>query len=421
MTVKAPFDLAGLLVTLGMLTVALVSCARSPTPIVFPHVTIEDPSFAPTMEAYAAAPVRWANRVELLLNGEQIFPAQVAAIRSAQKTFTYAQYVYETGPPAQALLKAMSERCQAGVHGHVLVDGVGSLAMPAESREILERAGCEFAVFRPVDLPSIGELNHRNHRRILVVDGQIGFTGGSGASSKWMGNGRREGYWRQTDVRIEGHVVTDLQAAFAENWLEATGRALGGTGYFPRQDRRGDVLAQIVRSSPERGSLSMYTMYLFAISAAQRVIYLTNPYFVPDAGIANALLDARARGVRIVLLLPGDIDHEIVEAASRAGFGRLLDAGVQIYEYQAGLLHAKTMTIDGQWAMVGSANLDNRSLALNDEISLIAYDREVAGRLQNIFEEDLRHARAVDPQAWRTRSLWKRFWEFLSVPTRSEL
>jgi cardiolipin synthase A/B len=429
MQVKALFDLGsamvkcrpGTLVILGVLTVTLVACVRSPVPIVFPKVTIEDPSFAPTMEAYTAAPVRWANRVELLLNGEQIFPAQVAAIRSAQKTFTYAQYVYETGRPADALLKVMSERCQAGVHGHVLVDGIGSLSMPAESRETLERAGCEFAIFRPVDLPTIGEINNRNHRRILVVDGRIGFTGGSGASSKWMGNGRREGYWRQTDVRIEGHAVTDLQAAFAENWLEATGRALGGADYFPRQERRGEVLAQIIRSSPERGSLPMYMMYLFAISAAQRAIYLTNPYFVPDAGITNALLDARARGVRIVLLLPGDIDHEIVEAASRAGFGRLLDAGVEIYEYQAGLLHAKTMAIDGQWAMVGSANMDNRSLALNNEISLVAYDPEVAGRLQSIFEEDLGHSRAIDAQAWHTRSLWQRFWEFLSLPIRRQL
>jgi cardiolipin synthase A/B len=412
---------SGALVILGVLTVTAVSCVRSPTPIAFPQVTIEDPSFAPTMEAYTSAPVRWANRVEILLNGEQIFPAQVSAIRSAQKTFTYAQYVYETGPPAQALLKAMTERCQAGIHGHVLVDAIGSQAMPAESREALERAGCEFALFKPVDLPTIGEVNNRNHRRILVVDGRIGFTGGSGASSKWMGNGRREGYWRQTDVRIEGHAVTDLQAAFAENWLEATGRALGGAAYFPRQERRGEVQAQIVRSSPERGSLPMYLMYLFAISSAQRAIHLTNPYFVPDGGITNALVDARARGVRVVLLLPGDIDHEIVEAASRAGFGRLLDAGVEIYEYQTGLLHAKTMTIDGEWAMVGSANMDNRSLALNNEICLVAYDHEVAGRLQSIFEEDLSHSRAIDVQAWHTRSLWKRLWEFLSLPIRSLL
>jgi len=406
---------------IGALTVALVSCARNPIPIVFPQVAIEDSSFAPTMEAYTAAPVRWANRVDLLLNGEQIFPAQIQAIRSAQTTFTYAQYVYETGPPARALLRAMSERCQAGVRGHVLIDGVGSLAMPPESRETLERAGCEFAIFRPLELSTIGEVNNRNHRRILVVDGRIGFTGGSGASSKWMGDGRREGYWRQTDVRLEGHAVTDLQAAFAESWLEATGRALGGPGYFPRQERRGEVLAQIVRSSPERGGQAMYMMYLFAISSAYRTIYLTNPYFVPDEGILDALLKARGRGVRIVLLLPGAIDHNIVAAASRAGFGRLMDAGVEIYEYQAGLLHSKTMTIDGVWAMVGSANMDNRSLALNSEISLVAYDADVAGRLEDIFKQDLTQSQPVDPRSWRARSLWKRFWEFLVLPIQDQL
>jgi len=409
------------LATVVSLTVALASCVRTPTPILFPEVAVGDPSFAPTMEAYTAAPVRWANRVDLLLNGEQIFPAQLEAIRSAQKTFTYAQYVYETGRPAEALLRAMSERCRAGVHGHVLVDGIGSAGMPAESRETLKEAGCEIAVFHPVDLPTIFDVNNRNHRRILVVDGHIGFTGGSGASSKWMGNGLREGYWRQTDVRIEGHAVTDLQAAFAENWLEATGHALGGADYFPRQERRGEVLAQVVRSSPERGSQAMYSMYLFAISSARRTIHITNPYFVPDEGITQALLQARTRGVRIVLLLPGPIDHDIVEAASRAGFGRLLDSGVEIYEYQAGLLHAKTMAIDGAWAMVGSANMDNRSLALNNEISVVAYDRDVAGRLENVFEEDVSHSRPIDARQWQARSFWKRFWEFLSLPIQKEL
>ena len=172
------------LATVILLTVTLTSCVRTPTPILFPEVAVGDPSFAPTMEAYTAAPVRWANRVDLLLNGEQIFPAQLEAIRSAQKTFTYAQYVYETGRPAEALLKAMSERCRSGVHGHVLVDGIGSAGMPPKSRETLKEAGCEVAVFHPVDLPTVFDVNYRNHRRILVVDGRIGFTGGSGASSK---------------------------------------------------------------------------------------------------------------------------------------------------------------------------------------------------------------------------------------------
>ncbi len=409
----------GALLALGALAAILASCARIPPALVFPRVAIEESSFAPTLEAYTAAPIRTGNRVEVLLNGDQIFPAQVEAIRSARATFTYAQYLYETGPPARALVQAMSERCRAGVHGHVLLDAVGSLNMPPDYRETLDRAGCEVAFFHPLDPFAIHTVDHRNHRRILVVDGRIGFTGSSGASSKWMGNGRREGYWRQTDVRVEGRVVNDLQAAFAVNWLEVTGHALGGKGYFPRQESRGSVLAQVVRSSP--GFLAIYRMCLFAISSARHSIYITNPYFVPDRQIMEALIDARKRGVRVVLLLPGDIDHEIVEEASRAGFGRLLEAGVEIYEYDAGLLHAKTMTIDGIWATVGSANLDNRSLALNDEINLVVYDRDVTGRLEKIFEEDLRHSRVVDPQAWRARSLWRRFLEFLSIPVRREL
>lgn len=399
----------------------VVACARTPIPITLPRVSVENASFAPTLEAYTAAPVRSGNRVDVLLNGEEIFPAQLAAIRSARTTFTYAQYLFETGPPAKALVRAMSERCRAGVRGHVLVDGIGSQRMPAEYRATLERAGCEVAIFHPVDLPTIGELDHRNHRRILVVDGRVGFTGSSGASSKWMGNGRREGYWRQTDVRIEGHAVTDLQAAFAEDWLEATGHALGGPGYFPREEARGQVPVQVVRSSPGRGSLAMYTMFLFAISSARRTITITNPYFVPDQRIMEALVEARRRGVRIVLLLPGPIDHGLVEDASRAGFGRLLDAGVEIYEYQAGLLHAKTVSIDGVWSTVGSANLDNRSLALNEEITLVVYDQQIAGRLDDIFAADVRHARRVDPERWHARSLWQRFREVLSAPVRNEL
>jgi cardiolipin synthase len=411
----------GLPLTVCALSVLVVSCAGVPPPFAPPRVAVGDPSFGPTLEAYTAAPIRSGNRVEVLLNGEQIFPAQLEAIRSAHISFTYAQYLFETGPPANALVRAMSERCQAGVHGHILIDGVGSDNMPSEDREALGRAGCEVAVFHPLDPAEVWQVNHRNHRRVLVVDGRIGFTGSSGASSKWMGNGRAPGYWRQTDVRLEGRAVNDLQAAFVENWLEATGRALGGEQYFPQLTNKGDVPAQIVRGSPERSGFAVYALFLFAISSAQRSIHLTNPYFVPDEPIMMALIEARQRGVRVVLLLPGIIDHEIVKDASRAGFGRLMDAGVEMYEYQAGLLHAKTITIDGVWATVGSANLDNRSLALNEEINLVVYDRAVAGRLEKIFENDLAYSRIIDAQRWRVRSLWQRFMEFLSMPVRNQL
>jgi hypothetical protein len=189
--------------TVCALSVLVASCAGVPPPFAPPRVAVGDSSFGPTLEAYTAAPIRSGNRVEVLLNGEQIFPAQWEAIRSAHVSFTCAQYLFETGPPANALVLAMSERCQAGVLGHILVDGAGSNNMPPEDREALERAGCEVAVFHPLDPAAVWQVNHRNHRRVLVVDGRIGFTGSSGASSKWMGNGRAQGYWRQTDVRLE--------------------------------------------------------------------------------------------------------------------------------------------------------------------------------------------------------------------------
>src|SRR5712692_778426 len=238
------------------------ACARLSGHLTLPEMGVQDPSFPLTLGAYTEAATTGGNRVDVLLNGEQIFPAQLKAIRAARKTITYAQYFLEDGSPGREVVDALSERCRAGVHGHVLLDGIGSLNMPPELRGVLERSGCEVAVFHPLSPFAIDDLNNRNHRRILVVDGRIGFTGGSGASSKWMGDGRRTGYWRQTDVRIEGPVVSDLQAAFAESWRQTTGRILGGEGYFPREPERGRVVAQIVRSSPRRGSSAMYMMFL---------------------------------------------------------------------------------------------------------------------------------------------------------------
>jgi cardiolipin synthase A/B len=293
--------------------------------------------------------------------------------------------------------------------------------MPPELTRELETSGCHVATFRPLTPWTIDNANNRNHRRVLVVDGRMGFTGGSGASSKWMGNGRQKGQWRETDVRLEGPVVNDLQGAFAENWLEATGEMLGGEAFFGPQPARGTVVAQVVRSSPASGSIAVYNMYLLAISSARRSIYLTNPYFLPDDRMTQSLVEARGRGARVVLLLPGAIDNNIVRQASRAGFGRLLDAGVEIYEYQSGLLHAKTMVVDGRWATIGSANVDNRSFALNDEVNLAIYDSAMAGRLEKIFAEDLAHSRRVDERRWRARGPVSRLLEVLAMPFRDQL
>ena len=414
--------MAGVLLVLGT-----TACARVQTHYKLPDLGVTDPSFIPTIEAYASAPGSRGNSVQLLLNGDQIFPAQLAAIRSAKQTITYAQYFYEEGAIPEMIAEAIAERCRAGVRAHVLLDGFGTLYMPGRYRETMERAGCEVATFRPLHpfvvfaLLGWSKYNHRNHRRILVVDGEVGFTGGSGIAEKWTGNGRLEGHWRETDVRVEGLVVSSLQGAFAENWLEATGNVLGGEPYFPRHPRVGTIAAQVVRSSPSGGSFAMYTTFLLAMSSARQSIYITNPYFLPDGRMTRALKEARARGVRIVVLLPGAIDNNIVRHASRAKFGELLESGIEIHEYQAGLLHAKTMIIDGIWATVGSTNLDGRSLARNDELNLVVYSRDVAGQLESVFAEDLTYSRQIHYEQWRRRSPFDRLLELLSLPIRREL
>ena len=387
-----------------------------------PDLRIAEPSFRATVVGYAGGTVVGGNRIDVLLNGDEIFPAKLDMIRSARKTITYAQYVFEEGAPAADTAQALAERCRAGVKVHVLVDAVGSLMMPSQYRDWLTEAGCELALYRPLSPWAIDRVNNRNHRRILVVDGRFGVTGGSGTSGKWSGNGRQEGQWRDTDIRLEGPVVAQLQGAFVENWLEATGVALGGPDYFPSPiEAKGQVESQIVRSSPAGGSVAMYTMFLLAIGSARRSIYITNPYFVPDDKMLSTLLQARRRGVRVVLLLPGATDHNLVRQASRSELGRLLQAGIKVYEYRAALLHAKTMVIDSIWATVGSTNLDRRSFELNEELNLVVYNPDFARRLEGVFEADLQGSREVTYEAWKNRGIVSRFLEALSLPFRDQM
>jgi cardiolipin synthase A/B len=409
-------------VAIGLLVVTLSACVRVHPHLALPDVTLGEPSFFPTLEAYTGAPIVGGNSVEILLNGEEIFPAIVDAIRGARRTITYAQYYYEDGPVARDIAEALAERCREGLGVNVLLDAFGTLAIPAEYPDLLRRSGCHLAFFRPLTQELFVRANHRNHRRILVVDGRVGFTGGSGVSRKWMGNGRLENHWRDTDVRVEGPVVEYLQGAFAENWLEATGVVLGGEAYFPRPvEPPGHVFGQIVRSSPAGGSVAMYTTFVLAMSSARRSIYITNPYFVVDNVMAGALTDAVRRGVKVVVLVPGAIDHNIVRSASRGQFGRMLRSGVEIYEYAAGLLHAKTIVIDGVWSTVGSTNLDNRSFALNDELNVVIYNADVGRQLERIFFDDLRYSRKVDYRRWRARGVIERFIELLAEPVRDLL
>ena len=399
-----------------------VACTNVNAHQTLPDVELGEPSFYPTLEAYAGAPIVGGNDLRILLNGDEIFPAIVDAIRSAKKSITYAQYFFEDGPVADDVVAALAERCRAGVRTHVLLDGVGTTSMPGRHLDELKAAACDVRTFRALRPWALRRANNRNHRRVLVVDGRVGITGGSGVSRKWMGNGRIQDHWRDTDVRIEGPAVAWLQAAFVDNWLETTKEALGGEAYFPRPtESKGSVRAQVVRSSPSGGSFALYSTILIALNSARRSIRITNPYFLLDDAMTEAILNRLQRGVSVEVLVPGTIDHKFVRQASHATWGPLLKAGVKMYEYRPALLHAKTIVIDGGWATVGSTNLDNRSFAMNEEVNVIVYDRGVGARFEEIFAADRGHARPITYEEWQHRGLTARLFELFVAPGRDLL
>ena len=413
-----------LLVTALLLS---VGCASVPEINQVPGVVLGEPSFFPTIAAHTDAPILGGNRVELLFNGEQIFPAMLQAIRGARKSITYAQYLYEGGAIAYELAEAFAERCRAGVEVKILIDDHGGGEMPEDIPDLWRQSGCHLEWFRRIRLFQfitpweLFSYNYRNHRRILVIDGKIGFTGGHGVSQSWTGDGRTKGHWRETDARVEGPIVQQLQAAFVESWRETTGDLLGDDLYFPRLEPRGSVHAQVVKSSPFGGTHESYLLFLLSIASAKKTVYITNPYFLPDEQMADALLKAVARGVRVIVLTPGKIDWMLVYRASRRGFGPLLLGGIEIYEYQPALLHAKTMIVDGVWAMVGTTNLDNRSFALNAEINLIAHDAAIAGQLETAFHEDLKHSKKLTYEAWKSRPWSEKILELFTIPIKEQL
>lgn len=410
------------------LVVFLFNGCADVTPInEIPDVVLGEPSFFPTIAAHTGASIVDGNRVEILLNGDETFPAMLKAIRSARKGITYAQYLYQDGAIAYELAEAFAERCRAGVQVKMLIDSHGGSKIPEDIPDLLKEAGCHMEWFRRIKLFQfitpweLWRYNYRNHRRILVVDGKVGFTGGHGVSQAWTGDGRTEEHWRDTDVKVEGPIVQQLQAAFVESWREMTGALLGGDLYFPPLEARGKVYTQIVKSSPWSGSFETYMLFLISITSAQKSILLTNPYFLPDERMQEALLEAAKRSVKVIVLTPGKIDHKLVYRASRSGFGPLLLGGIEIYEYQPALMHSKTMVVDGTWATVGSTNLDNRSFALNEEINLIVYDAAVAGRLEKVFYDDLNHSKKLTYEAWKSRPLREKFLELFTVPIKEQL
>ena len=364
----------------------------------------DDDQFARSMGVLLGPPMLEGNKVEVLLNGEQIFPAMLQAIRSAQRTITFETYIYWSGSIGREFADALVERARAGVKVHVLLDWIGSVKMDKELLAALQAGGVELERYHEPRWYHLPRMNNRTHRKLLVVDGAVGFTGGVGIADQWRGHAQDEAHWRDTHFRVRGPAVAQMQAVFMDNWIKATGRVLHGSDDFPPLSAHGEMTAQMFSSSPTGGSESMHLMYLMAITAAEHSIHLSSSYFVPDELAIRALADAARRGVKVRIITPGGtIDSQIVRRASRARWGELLEAGVTIAEYQPTMFHCKVLVVDGLLVSVGSTNFDNRSFRINDEANLNVLDAGFARQQIDIFDADMTRARPITLQAWRHR------------------
>lgn len=365
---------------------------------------VADPQFRRSMGVLLGPSLVPGNCVTSLINGDRIFPAMLDAIHGARRTITFETYIYWSGRIGRAFAEALGERARAGVKVHVLLDWVGTGKMDTKLLDLMRHAGVEVERYHPPRWYNLSRLNNRTHRKLLVVDGRIGFTGGVGIADEWLGDAEDEHHWRDTHFQVEGPAVAQMQATFMDNWMKTRALVLHGEEYFPELQPAGRHLAQMFRSSAAEGSESVRLMYLLSIAAATERIRLSASYFVPDDLSVATLVEARRRGVDIQIIVPGRrIDAVVTRRASRSRWGRLLESGIEIYEYVPTMYHTKVMVVDGLWTSVGSTNFDNRSFRLNDEANLNILDPAFARLQEEAFARDLQRARLITLDAWRRR------------------
>jgi cardiolipin synthase A/B len=384
--------------------------------------SVDDPQFLRSMGNLLEPGILASNQVTSLLNGDRIFPAMLEAIHSAQKSICLETYIYWSGDIGRQFMDALAERARAGVKVHVLIDWVGSRRIDASMLSWMRRSGVEVERYNPLVWYAPTRLNHRDHRKLLIVDGKVGFTGGAGLADIWKGDARNPREWRDSMFKLEGPAVAQMQAAFMDNWSKTTARVLDGDDYFPELKPAGKHFAQVFKSSPREGTEDVRVMNLLSIAAARKSIRLSASYYVPDDLTTQEFLEAVRRGVKVEIIIPGaETDSAIVKHASRGKWGPLLKAGVKIYEYQPTMYHCKMMIVDDVWVSVGSANFGNRSFRLNDEANLNVFSREFAAEQTAIFEADKAKCQEVIYKKWKRRSVWDRFMETITAPFRAHL
>jgi cardiolipin synthase A/B len=405
-----------LLVAAAVVTTALLVAQDQHTLQLRSAMTADDSRHAAYIAALVGSALTRGNCYDVLTNGDQIFPPMLDAIENARQRINFETYIYDSGELADRFTDALDRAARRGVRVTVIVDALGAGAMKRAHVERLRQAGARVLTFNPTRWYSPEDVNFRTHRKLLIVDGAIAFTGGVGVADHWLGNAQDRKHWRDTQIRLRGPIVRAVEAAFYENAMESEGPIVpeldneSAVRTFPE-----DAASIVVRSASTDGSTALKRLYLLAMASAHRTIDLASPYFLTDSSSLWSLQDARSRGVRIRILVEGDItDAMPVKYASRAAYDDLLGMGIEVYEYQPTMMHAKVMVVDGLLSIFGSANFDNRSLELNDELNVAAWDRDLAMRFTTDFARDLRSSTRLAIASWRQRS-WleksrERFW-----------
>jgi cardiolipin synthase len=402
----------------GALSFVLYHTSPDSHPAVYalePDFDTESSEFRSTMAGATGMPLVDGNRVDIYNNGDEFYPAMLDAIESARVSITMEQYIFWNGEVGRRFAEAFAEKARAGIPVKLLLDAIGSATLGSDIFRILEAGGCQLAWFRPIHWYTLHRANQRNHRKSLIVDGRIAFTGGSGIADHWLGSAENEREWRDTQIRVEGPAVAAQQAGFAQNWLLTTGEIIKGHEFFPEARAAGNVPIQTILSSPLAGAGAAGTMYLIAVQCARRYLYIANPYFIPDSRVIDMLARACRRGVVVRLMLAGK--HNDTWWARRNSvrlYGKLLEAGLEIYEYQPTMLHQKTMVVDGVWATVGTTNFDNRSFALSEETNICFQDPVLVEQLEEVFSTDLTLCERIKLSDWRQRGAWQKTEELLA-------
>lgn len=375
----------------------------------------ESGEFLVILESLSDAKANNTGRIEILANGPAFYPAELEAIRNAQRSVNLEAYVFRKGEIARSYVEALAERARAGVKVNVVLDAFGSLGVPMSFFRPILQAGGKVARYNPLRWNRLLLVDNRTHRELLIVDGNLGFIGGAGIADQWFKGHGSHPRWRDTVARVEGEAVPNLQATFAENWLSASGELLVGDAYFPDIQCPDPITTMVINSTPTvGGSTRARVLFQLLLASARQSISITTPYFLPDKSLMNELCRAVERGVCVRVLVPGrKSDHFLTRSTSRGGYGALLRSGAEVYEYHPAMIHAKVLVIDGLWSVVGSTNFDNRSFGINDEVNLAVRDRAVAHRLQSDMDADLAESRHISLRDWEHRPVTERATELI--------